>query len=53
MGLPFAARRKDRRMNKRGIMVDVSHPSKGSMMQAIGLSKAPVIASHRRCASSP
>jgi membrane dipeptidase len=27
-------------------MVDVSHPSKGSMMQAIGLSKAPVIASH-------
>jgi membrane dipeptidase len=33
-------------MNKWGIMVDVSHPSKGSMMQAIGLSKAPVIASH-------
>jgi len=33
-------------MNKWGIMVDVSHPSKGSMMQMIGLSKAPVIASH-------
>ena len=33
-------------MNKWGIMVDVSHPSKGAMMQAIGLSKAPVIASH-------
>ena len=33
-------------MNKWGIMVDVSHPSKGSMMQAIALSKAPVIASH-------
>ncbi len=33
-------------MNRVGIMVDVSHPSKGSMMQAIGLSKAPVIASH-------
>ena len=33
-------------MNRWGIMVDVSHPSKGAMMQAIGLSKAPVIASH-------
>ena len=33
-------------MNRVGIMVDVSHPSKGAMMQAIGLSKAPVIASH-------
>jgi len=33
-------------MNKWGIMVDISHPSKGSMMQAMALSKAPVIASH-------
>ena len=33
-------------MNRWGIMVDVSHPSKGSMMQAIALSKAPIIASH-------
>src|SRR6185295_15940286 len=33
-------------MNKWGIMVDVSHPSKGSMMQAAALSKAPIIASH-------
>jgi membrane dipeptidase len=33
-------------MNRVGIMVDVSHPSKGAMMQAIGLSRAPVIASH-------
>ena len=33
-------------MNRLGIMVDVSHPSKGAIMQAIGLSKAPVIASH-------
>ncbi len=33
-------------MNKWGIMVDVSHPSKESMMQAIALSKAPIIASH-------
>ena len=29
-------------MNKGGIMVDVSHPSKESMMQAIALSKAPI-----------
>ena len=33
-------------MNKWGIMVDVSHPSKESMMQAVKLSKAPIIASH-------
>jgi membrane dipeptidase len=33
-------------MNRLGIMVDVSHPSKGSILQAIALSKAPVIASH-------
>src|SRR5262249_47052233 len=29
-----------------GMMVDVSHPSKASILQAIGLSRAPVIASH-------
>lgn len=33
-------------MNKLGMMIDVSHPSKGSMLQAIALTKAPVIASH-------
>jgi membrane dipeptidase len=33
-------------MNRIGMMVDVSHPSKGSMMQAAALSKAPIIASH-------
>ncbi len=33
-------------MNKVGMMVDVSHPSKQSNLQAIKLSKAPVIASH-------
>ena len=33
-------------MNRWGIMVDVSHPSKGAVMQAMALSKAPVIASH-------
>jgi membrane dipeptidase len=33
-------------MNKWGIMIDLSHPSKQSNIQAIQLSKAPVIASH-------
>lgn len=33
-------------MNKWGIMVDLSHPSKAANMQAMKLSKAPVIASH-------
>ena len=33
-------------LNRLGIMIDVSHPSKASMMQAIALSKAPIIASH-------
>ncbi len=33
-------------MNRLGIMIDVSHPSKGSMMKAAELSKAPIIASH-------
>jgi membrane dipeptidase len=33
-------------MNKWGIMVDISHPSKAANMQMMALSKAPVIASH-------
>ena len=33
-------------MNRLGIMVDVSHASKDSMMQTAALSKAPIIASH-------
>jgi membrane dipeptidase len=33
-------------MNKWGIMIDVSHPSKKSMKDMIALSKAPIIASH-------
>jgi membrane dipeptidase len=32
--------------NRLGIMIDLSHPSKAANMQAIALSKAPVIASH-------
>jgi len=45
-GLSPLGRQVIQEMNKWGIMVDVSHPSKGSIMQAIGLSKAPIIASH-------
>ncbi|MBU6367718.1 MAG: dipeptidase [Gemmatimonadetes bacterium] len=33
-------------MNRLGMMIDVSHPSKASMMQTVALSKAPIIASH-------
>jgi membrane dipeptidase len=33
-------------LNRVGIMVDLSHPSKAANMQAIAISKAPVIASH-------
>ena len=32
--------------NRLGIMIDLSHPSKGANLEAIRLSKAPVIASH-------
>lgn len=33
-------------MNKWGIMVDVSHPSREAILQMVALSRAPVIASH-------
>jgi membrane dipeptidase len=33
-------------LNKAGVMIDVSHPSKRSMMQTLELTKAPIIASH-------
>jgi membrane dipeptidase len=33
-------------MNRLGMMIDVSHPSKESMLQTIALSKAPIIGSH-------
>jgi membrane dipeptidase len=55
-GLSPLGRRVIEEMNRVGIMIDVSHPSKGAILQAIGLSKAPVIASHssvRRLANHP
>jgi membrane dipeptidase len=33
-------------LNRLGIMIDISHPSKESMMQTLALTKAPIIASH-------
>jgi membrane dipeptidase len=45
-GLSPLGREAIREMNRLGMMVDVSHPSKASILQAIGLSRAPVIASH-------
>jgi len=33
-------------MNRLGIMIDISHPSKEAMKQIIALTKAPIIASH-------
>lgn len=35
-----------RKLNDVGVMVDVSHASKDTMMQAVALSRVPVIASH-------
>jgi membrane dipeptidase len=45
-GLSELGRKAIAEMNRLGIMVDVSHPSKQSMMQTVALSKAPIIASH-------
>jgi membrane dipeptidase len=45
-GLSPLGRQAVEAMNRLGIMIDVSHTSKGATMQTIGLSKAPVIASH-------
>ncbi len=45
-GLSPLGRRAIGELNRLGIMVDVSHSSKASMMQTVALSKAPVIASH-------
>jgi len=33
-------------LNRLGVMIDVSHPSKESMLETIALSRAPIIASH-------
>ena len=45
-GLSQMGRQAIAEMNRLGVMIDVSHPSKDSIMQSIELSRAPVIASH-------
>ncbi|HSL23128.1 MAG TPA: dipeptidase [Vicinamibacterales bacterium] len=45
-GLSALGRQVIQELNRLGIMVDVSHTSKQATLQAIALSKAPVIASH-------
>jgi membrane dipeptidase len=45
-GLSEMGRKAIEEMNRWGIMVDVSHPSKQANLQAMALSRAPVIASH-------
>ena len=45
-GLSEMGRQAIAEMNRLGIIVDISHPSKESIMQTLELSRAPVIASH-------
>ncbi len=45
-GLSEMGRFAIREMNRLGMMVDISHPSRDSIMQTLELSRAPVIASH-------
>jgi len=45
-GLSELGKKAVNEMNRLGIMIDVSHPSKEAMKQMITLSKAPIIASH-------
>lgn len=45
-GLSPLGRKAVAELNRWGVMVDVSHPSKQAMLQTVALSRAPVIASH-------
>ncbi len=45
-GLSPLGREAVKELNKWGVMIDMSHPSKASMMQTLELTQAPVIASH-------
>jgi membrane dipeptidase len=48
-GLSELGRKAILELNRLGIMVDVSHAAKSTMMQALEVSKAPVLASHSGC----
>ena len=45
-GLSEMGREAVAEMNRLGIMIDISHPSKESILQTLELSRAPVVASH-------
>jgi membrane dipeptidase len=45
-GLSQLGRQMVAELNRWGVMVDISHPSKASMLQTAELSQAPIIASH-------
>jgi membrane dipeptidase len=45
-GLSPLGREAIKELNKWGVMIDISHPSKASMMQTLQLTKAPIMASH-------
>jgi len=45
-GLSYLGKQVIEEMNRLGMMIDVSHPSKQAMIQMVELSKAPIIASH-------
>jgi membrane dipeptidase len=45
-GLSALGREVIAEMNRWGIMIDISHPSKQSMMQTLAITRAPIIASH-------
>ncbi len=45
-GLSELGRQAIAEMNRVGIMIDISHPSKEAMLQMVELSKVPIIASH-------
>ena len=48
-GLSALGRAAVARMNDLGILVDVSHVAKSGMMQAVALSRTPVVATHTCC----
>ena len=45
-GLSELGKEAVKEMNRVGIMIDISHPSREAVMQMLALSKAPIIASH-------
>jgi membrane dipeptidase len=50
-GLSLLGRHAVEEMNRLGLLVDVSHASRDSMMQAVEVSRAPVVATHACCAA--